>query len=112
MDVHFFVENVKHLLDERGISYSRAGIESGAGIDFVRNMERKGTEPSIGKVMLMANYLNVTVSELLGEEKEPPTQDGELSERDLRLIKWFRSLPPEKQKAILIAQDGPIETSD
>lgn len=30
-----------------------------------------------------------------------------VSEKDKRLIDWFRSLPEEKQKAILIAQDGP-----
>ena len=28
-------------------------------------------------------------------------------EADMRLLKWFRSLPPEKQRAILIAQDAP-----
>lgn len=78
MDIQFLVQNVKRLLDMRGISYSRAGIESGAGIDFVRNMERKGTEPSIGKVMQMATYLGITVGELLGEEKEPtPVSAGE-----------------------------------
>lgn len=31
----------------------------------------------------------------------------ELSARDARLIAWFRSLSPEKQKAILISQDAP-----
>lgn len=98
MDVQVFVQNVKRLLDERGISYSRAGTESGAGIDFVRNMERKGTEPSIGKVIQMADYLNVTINELLGEKKEPASvpkdetklntikiagRDGSLVEREL-----------------------------
>lgn len=28
-------------------------------------------------------------------------------ERDIRLLKWFRSLPEEKQKAILFSQDAP-----
>ena len=32
--------------------------------------------------------------------------DG-LDEKDKRLIMWFRSLPPEKQKAILALQDAP-----
>ena len=30
-----------------------------------------------------------------------------LSDRDARLLAWFRSLSPEKQKAILISQDAP-----
>ena len=32
-----------------------------------------------------------------------------LSIKDKRLIEWFRSLPLEKQKAILISQDGPTD---
>ena len=32
-----------------------------------------------------------------------------ISGKDKRLLEWFRSLPPEKQQAILIAQDGPID---
>ena len=30
-----------------------------------------------------------------------------ISEKDLRLLEWFRSLPQEKQRAILISQDAP-----
>lgn len=40
------------------------------------------------------------------EEKQPSVPEG-LSEKDQRLIAWFRSLPEEKQKAILILQGGP-----
>lgn len=68
----------------------------------------------------IASYFHVSTDYLLGHaddpappgEKEPPAQGGELSEKDLRLIGWFRSLPPEKQKAILIAQDGPEDAAD
>lgn len=70
MDIHVFVQNVKHQLDMRGISYSRAGRESGAGEDFIRNIDRKSSFPSIDKVKKMADYLGVTVGELLGER--PP----------------------------------------
>lgn len=71
MNLLVFMQNVKRLLDERNISYSRAGRESGAGIDFVRNMERKNSWPSIEKVALMADYLGITVGELIGEQKKP-----------------------------------------
>lgn len=42
------------------------------------------------------------------KEKTAPDWDG-LSGKDKRLIEWFRSLPLEKQKAILISQDGPTD---
>lgn len=123
MDIQIFVQNVKRILDERGISYSRAGIESGAGIDFIRNMDRKGTEPSIGKVMQMASYLGISVGELLGEEKGPaPVAEGEpiyppeydfLSPEDKALVdNMIRSLSKKQQasygptKLYIAARDG------
>lgn len=55
----------------------------------------------------------VGLSVLKGKKKQPASQNGDgLSSRDLRLIEWFRSLPPEKQKAILSLGDGPEDLSD
>lgn len=77
MDVENFVKTLKSILDERGISYSRAGRESGAGIDFIRVMERQKSVPSYIKVQQMAQYLGMTTSELLGEkESDSPADPG------------------------------------
>lgn len=87
MDIRFFVENVKSILDKRGISYARAGRESGTGVDFIRKMENYGTTPSIEKVCKMADYLGVTVGELLGEEKKPtPAEGGELDRNTIKIV--------------------------
>lgn len=80
MDIQIFMQNVKRLLDERRISYSKAGRESGAGIDFVRNMERKNSWPSIEKVSQMADYLGITVGELLGETTVKAGVEGQAQE--------------------------------
>lgn len=111
MDIQVFVQNVKRLLDKRGISYSRAGRESGAGIDFIRNMERLGTAPSIEKVSKMADYLGVSVGELLGEEKGPaPVPEGEpnmnvikIAGRDGTFVE--RKLTDEQLKAFTLMLD-------
>lgn len=72
-----FVKKVKMILDERGISYTRAGRESGCGEEFVRSMERQKSAPSFVRVQKMAQYLGMTTSELLGEEKPiPEDEDG------------------------------------
>ena len=39
--------------------------------------------------------------------KENPAENDGISEKDLKLLEWFRSLPPEKQRAILFSQDAP-----
>lgn len=59
-------------------------------------MERKGSWPSTEKILKMADYLGVSVSELLGEEKEPahvtegrpvyPPEYDQLSPEDKALV--------------------------
>lgn len=68
LDVAKIVENIQRVCQERGITPTMAGRESGAGKDLVANMRRKGTQPSVEKIRLLADYLGVTTSELLGEE--------------------------------------------
>lgn len=100
---------IKELCELNQITINK--LERGAGITR-GSIARWGTNlPSIDKIMKVADYFGVSTDFLLYGQKEKPTTqtDGELSEKDIRLVKWFRSLPEEKQKAILTAQDGPVD---
>lgn len=78
MDKLKIVENIQRICKERGTNPTVAGRESGAGETMVTNLKRKGTLPSIEKMQLLARYLGVTTSELLGEEKPTPVSgDGQ-----------------------------------
>lgn len=68
MDVLEIVENIQRICKSRGTTPTVAGKESGAGKDLVSAMKRRGVLPSIEKMRLLADYLGVTTSELLGEE--------------------------------------------
>ena len=61
------------------------------------------------RIQEIADVFGVPPETLVGwEEKEKPAEDGgQVSEQDLKLLEWFRSLPPEKQRAILFSQDAP-----
>ena len=96
MDVLLFVQNLKSILDSRKISYTRAGRESGAGEEFIRNMERKGSAPSVEKVQQMADYLGVTTSELLGEKKEPGAIPGPQPD----ILEKFNALSPDDKDEV------------
>lgn len=63
---------------------------------------------------ILATELGVTVEYLNDQDENKPASvsAGELSDQDIRLVKWFRSLPPEKQRAILTAQDAPQDLAD
>lgn len=75
MDIRKFVQNVKYYCDANGIKPTAACRESGAGERLLENVKR-GSEPSVGKVQLLAQYLGVTVSDLLGEELAPQMHDS------------------------------------
>lgn len=71
MDKEIFVQNVKKYCDLKGVKPTIACRESGAGKDLINRMESSGSVPSVEKVQLLADYLGVTTSELLGEPVRP-----------------------------------------
>lgn len=96
MDKEIFVQNVKSFCAIRGVKPSVACRESGVGIKFFQNIER-GSIPSVEKVQLLAAYLGVSTSDLLGEKTsflhEGPDQPF--------LVMRFNALSKDDQEEIL-----------
>lgn len=101
MDVLKVVENIQRICKEKGTTPTVAGKESGAGKDLVSAMKRRGVLPSIEKIRLLAEYLGVTTSELLGEKTEPTAQDDGLSDGEQALLSLFRQLTPDQQDMVI-----------
>ena len=102
MDAALFVQNIKKYCEVHSVKPTTACKESGVGASFINDINR-GQTPSVAKVQMLAEYLGVTVSDLLGEEKEKPTPQTE-SELDEELIQKLVALRPdqlEKVKAYL-----------
>lgn len=100
MDKELFVQKVKMICLQKGIKPTNACKESGVGGSFINDIER-GRIPSVAKVQMLADYLGVTTSELLGEKTEPTVQDDGLTEGERALMKQFRQLTPEQQDMVL-----------
>ena len=100
MDAQLFVQNIKYYCNLRDIKPTVACRESGVGSSFINNVER-GQTPSVAKVQMLAEYLGVTTSDLLGEKKEPTVQDDGLSEGEQALMTLFRQLTPDQQEMVL-----------
>lgn len=71
MDKALFVQNVKNLCERKGVKPTVACRDSGAGKDFLNQIVTRGQTPSVEKVQQLAQYLGVTVSDLLGETQPP-----------------------------------------
>lgn len=67
MDKEKFVQNIKAYCALRGIKPTVACRESGAGRSFLTSLTINGSIPSVEKVQLLAQYLGITTSELIGE---------------------------------------------
>ena len=66
MDANIFVQNIKKYCLLMGVKPTNACKESGVGASFISDIKR-GQTPSVAKVQILADYLGVTTSELLGE---------------------------------------------
>ena len=97
LNKELFVQNIKQICAIRGIKPTVACRESGAGTNLINKLESKGSIPSVEKVQLLAQYLGVTVSELLGEDASEISQGP--AQPDL-LIR-YNKLSPEDQEEIM-----------
>lgn len=97
------MQNIKSICKLRGIAPTAACKESGVGASFINDINR-GQTPSVAKVQLLAQYLGVTVSELLGE----PTPEGQahaaLTEHLAQSVK--DRLSDEQKEPIPVVGDG------
>lgn len=100
MDANVFVQNIKRLCEKKGIKPTNACKESGVGASFISDINR-GQTPSVAKVQMLADYLGVTTSELLGETKKPTVQDDGLTEAEQALMDLFRQLTPDQQDLVI-----------
>ena len=107
MDSVVFVQNIKKFCDPKGVKPTVACRESGVGTSFINNVER-GQTPSVAKVQMLADYLGVTTSELLGEKKAPAAEDS--SEREKEFVQLFQKLTPEQQDMILAQLKGVVDS--
>lgn len=113
-------DKIELLRKSQGISLTYLNNAIGAYRGKLTEVRNGKASLSTSEIAILAQALSTSTDYLLGKtddptpvgQKESPPQSGELNAKDARLIEWFRSLPPEKQKAILISQDAPKELID
>ena len=113
-----YVEKAKKIAKKKGIAFTHISTELGKSRGYLSEMLANGRDLPEHMLADVASLLGVTVDDLREDtenEKKPTAQvDGlsEFTEKEAAILKWFRSLPEEKRRAILIAQDAPKELLD
>ena len=92
------------LLQEKGITPYRVHKETGVAQSTLSDWKTKGCTPSVESLIKIAEYLDVSVDTLLGQEiKKPATKsDDGLSKLESDFIKLLRQVP-EAQRPMLYA---------
>ena len=109
-------EKIDSLRMAKGWSGAELTRQLGLKSRAVYSQWKQGLQkPSPENLKNMAELFGVSVFDLLDDESDKKTAtisgDGyepdTITDYDLRFLSWFHSLPQEKRKAILIAQDAP-----
>lgn len=106
MDKAIFVQNVKKYCAQKGVKPTIACRESGAGVNLLSQLEKRGTIPSVERVQQLAQYLGVTTSELLGEVL-PSAGEIELTSAELAVVHAFRSADDATRQVVTRVLDLP-----
>ena len=101
MDTEKIVQNIQRACKAKGTTPTVAARESGAGQNMITAMKKEGRIPSVEKMSLLAAYLGVTTSELLGEKK---SDSGAVSDAeaalDQEIISRLVQLTPEELEKV------------
>lgn len=105
IDYNILLERIEKLAAQMQKNMTTVFIESGAGKNFKSNL--KTAKPSLGKITLIANYLNTTVDYLIGNTDTPSpvsTTTAADTEENTDVKEFARlaaSLPEDDQKRLL-----------
>ncbi len=100
-----FYDVFRSLCDERNISCTRAASDIGLGNSTTTKWKQTGATPNGKTLAKIAEYFDVSVSYLLGEEEQKETPASETNLRDERrkqFIKLYDQLTPESEEAALV----------
>lgn len=108
-----FSQILQSLMDEHGFTMYKLAKLMGCAQSSIKNWLKNGITPQKVYLLKLAEIFNVSVEYLKGEtdvrgQKETAAPEGDgMSDKDIRLLAWFRSLPPERQKEVLYDAGAP-----
>ena len=108
MDI--YNDRIKPLFEASGQTDKDLEIALGLSKGTIHKWNHLGYKSYTSHVKEIAQYFHVSADYLLGltDDKTPAAPAEErLSEKDVNLLAWFRSLPPEKQKEVLYDAGAP-----
>jgi len=92
------LENLKALREATGLSQRALAEIVGVSQQSINKYENHNIEPDIETLIRIADHFGISVDHLIGRNTEPGTL---LQADELLLVKKYRGLSREKQRALL-----------
>lgn len=104
---------IMEIAAKKGLSKNKLLINSEMGKSFFDNM-KKGRIPSVERLHIIADYLNVSIDYLVGRTDKPnldeapatasapTTQEPKLNEDELELLEMYRSLSKRARHELMV----------
>lgn len=104
-----FSRNLKYQMDLN--NKSRQEISTALGISyFTITSWANGTKyPRMDKVEMLANYFGCTKSDLIEEQQKEPTENDGLTENQIKLMQFVKSVPDDKAEMLLRVMKSIVE---
>ncbi len=94
-----FYENFLALCNKKGIKPSRVASETGFNKSSITNWKKNGYTPKNEILVKIADYFEITVDELLGNEKKTADNDS-LKSEVMEIAEKLNNLPQDKLNMI------------
>lgn len=115
MNNKIFLDNVIKLINQKNISKNKMLVDLNLNRSSFVDWVKYGNLPSGETLKKIADYFNISVDYLLGNEQKEklPTVDGvELKKYELDVIDALRAASPEVKKIFLRSLNIPFDESE
>ena len=102
--------NIKRYMNQKGVTNQQLcedlGFKYTTFIDWIKAV----TYPRIGKIEAMADYFGILKSDLIEDKTKKPTIDDGLTEAQMKLIDFAKTVPEDKAEMILRVIQSIVES--
>jgi transcriptional regulator with XRE-family HTH domain len=105
-------EVFEQLLQEKGIKPYRVHKETGVAQSTLSDWKTKGRLPSVENLVKIAQYLDVSVEKLIGQENKKPVtnSDDGLNSLEAEFIKLLRQVKEEQRPLLFAMIEAALKT--
>ena len=100
------------IMKEKGITQKQLAANIGTSQGNIADWKSGKSAPSIDKLPLIANYLDVSVDYLLGRPERSEPAAPELDPESREVLEMYRDLIPEQQEVIKATMQSLLAAND